>query len=180
VTSRLQSLVSSPAAGFDEPFKMLQACHERIERTLDLLARLRTHLGTHGADRQAQQAARDVMRYFDLAAPHHHRDEELHVFPPLLAHGDAPVRALVQKLEQDHLQMDARWEDARAVLARIAAGELAQLETCDDEALDAFAALYADHLAAEEEIAYPAARPLLDSDALARAGDEMKRRRGAG
>ena len=82
---RLASLMAAPAAGFEEPFGMLAACHERMQRMLALLARLRTHVASHGPDAQAQQAARDVMRYFDQAAPQHHRDEELHVFPPLLS-----------------------------------------------------------------------------------------------
>ena len=83
---RLASLVASPAAGFEQPFEMLVACHERVHRMLALLGRLREHLHGHGPDTQAQQAARDVMRYFDQAAPLHHQDEELHVFPPLLAY----------------------------------------------------------------------------------------------
>ena len=76
-------LHAAPAAGFDEPFEMLAACHERVQRMLRLLRRLAAHLGEHGADAQAAQAAVDVMRYFDEAAPRHHDDEELHVLPRL-------------------------------------------------------------------------------------------------
>ena len=77
----------SPGAGFDQPFEMLDACHDRVRRSLDLLRRLRDYLRGHGhgCDDSARQAARDVLRYFDIAAPLHHEDEELHVFPPLLA-----------------------------------------------------------------------------------------------
>lgn len=176
----LQSLVSTPAAGFEQPFEMLEACHERLHRMLDLLARLRLHVREHGADTQAQQAARDVMRYFDLAAPQHHHDEELHVFPPLLAQGDARVRELVQRLQQDHVRMEAGWKQAREVLALIAAGGLARLDAAQDAALDGFSGLYAGHIEAEEQVAYPTARGLLDRDAIARAGQEMMRRRGVG
>lgn len=31
---------NTPAVGFEEPFAMLEACHERVQRTLDLLQRL--------------------------------------------------------------------------------------------------------------------------------------------
>lgn len=175
---RLQSLVATPAAGFEQPFEMLEACHERVQRMLALLQRLREHLRVHGADVQAQQAARDVMRYFDLAAPQHHRDEELHVFPPLLAQADPAVVGVVQRLQQDHATMEARWQAARTVLACIADGTLAQAGPLDDAALDAFAGLYGEHMAAEEQIAYPRARALLDDDAIAAAGLEMMRRRG--
>ncbi len=98
---RLSSLTAAPAAGFEQPFEMLEACHERVQRMLALLGRLREHLASHGADEQARQAARDVMRYFDQAAPEHHRDEELHVFPPLLAQNDPKVAAVVVRLQQD-------------------------------------------------------------------------------
>jgi hemerythrin-like domain-containing protein len=178
VSTTLKSLVSTPAAGFEQPFEMLEACHERVQRMLDLLARLRAHLRVHGADTQAQQAARDVMRYFDIAAPQHHRDEELHVFPPLLARGDERLRNTVRGLQQDHTLMDARWPAARQVLALIAEGGIDALLDQQDAALDAFSALHAAHMATEEEIAYPAARGLLDSHALIQAGDEMARRRG--
>jgi hypothetical protein len=75
----------SPSVGFEAPFEMLSACHERVERMLALLIKLRHHLSAHGWDDQAAKAATDVMRYFELAAPHHHLDEEMHVFPAILA-----------------------------------------------------------------------------------------------
>lgn len=175
---RLQSLVSAPAAGFEQPFEMLEACHERVHRMLALLARLREHLRTHGADTQAQQAARDVMRYFDQAAPQHHQDEELHVFPPLLAQGDPHMVAVVTRLQQDHLQMESRWGAARQVLSLVAEGRIAELSADEEAVLDAFASLYDAHIEAEEGLAYPAARTLIDEAAMAAMGEEMMRRRG--
>lgn len=71
---------------------MMGACHERVQRVLDLLGRLRDHVARHEVDHEARQAARDGMRYFDVAAPQHHRDEERHVFPLLEAHGDAAMQ----------------------------------------------------------------------------------------
>ena len=175
---RLSSLLPGPAPGFEQPFEMLEACHERVHRMLDLLERLRGYLPDHGADRTARDAARDVLRYFDQAAPNHHRDEELHVFPPLLAGGDADTVALVRRLQQDHLQMESAWQAARAVLARIETGELAALAPAEEAALDAFAALYDGHIEAEEVIVYPAAAAVLDEPARAAMGEEMMRRRG--
>jgi len=174
----MASLVSGPAAGFEQPFEMLEACHERVQRMLALLQRLREHLPGHGADANARQAARDVMRYFDQAAPQHHRDEELHVFPLLLAHGDAATQDVVRRLQEDHLQMEPRWAAARAILDAIACGELAALTSAHEAVLDAFAGPYAEDIAAEEQLAYPAAAALLDEEALAEMGAEMMRRRG--
>jgi hemerythrin-like domain-containing protein len=175
---RLSSLTAAPAAGFEQPFEMLEACHERVQRMLALLARLREHLRSHGADEQARQAARDVMRYFDQAAPEHHRDEELHVFPPLLAQRDPATVAVVLRLQKDHLEMESRWAAACAVLSAIAAGEMPALAQPDDAVLDAFASLYASHIDAEEQIAYPAAVVLLAGEALEEMSRDMMQRRG--
>ena len=90
-------LHSAPAVGFEQPFEMLEACHDRVRRSLDLLARLIVHVDRHGHDTQSRSAARDVLRYFDLAAPHHHEDEERHVFPRLLASGDDALVQAVQR-----------------------------------------------------------------------------------
>jgi len=175
---RMSSLTAAPAATFEQPFEMLAACHERVDRMLKLLQRLRDHLAKNGADTDARKAAQDVMRYFDQAAPQHHHDEELHVFPPLIAQGDADTMALVCKLQQDHLQMEARWVKAREVLAAIAAGELNSLSPDHEGALDVFANIYAGHIEAEEQLAYPAAEKLLDEGDIAAMGQEMMRRRG--
>jgi hemerythrin-like domain-containing protein len=174
---RFQSL-GAAGPGFEQPFEMLEACHERVHRMLDLLARLRAHLRETGVDEQARQAARDVMRYFDQAAPQHHRDEELHVFPALLAQGDPRTAELVARLQQDHVQMEACWAAARSVLDALQRGDLTQLDAGQDAALDAFAGLYPDHIAAEEQLAYPAALAALDAGGLAAMSRDMMTRRG--
>jgi hemerythrin-like domain-containing protein len=174
----MSSLTAAPAATFEQPFEMLTACHERVDRMLRLLERLRGHLAKNGADADARKAAQDVMRYFDQAAPQHHHDEELHVFPPLVAQGDPQAMALVCRLQQDHLQMEQRWGKAREVLAAIAAGELGSPSPDQDAALDVFAGIYAGHIEAEEQLAYPAAEKLLDERAIAAMGQEMMKRRG--
>ena len=55
-------LHASPAVGFDEPFEMLTACHDRVRRGLDLLQRLHAHVLQHGVDDRARDAATDVLR----------------------------------------------------------------------------------------------------------------------
>ena len=175
----LRELAPSPAAGFEAPFAMLEACHERIGRTLDLLQRLRAHVARHGADDQARQAARDVLRYFDQAAPQHHLDEELHVLPALDASGDPAMRALASRLRGDHRRMESGWAAARVVLSDLTAGRVTSMDAAADHTLAAFAALYTDHLVAEERIAFPAATARLDAPDLERMSQDMRRRRGA-
>ena len=47
----------APGSGFEQPFEMLDACHERVERMLRLLGKIREHVTTHGADEQARPRA---------------------------------------------------------------------------------------------------------------------------
>ncbi len=174
---KLVSLTALPAAGYEQPFEMLEACHERVHRMLGLLARLQAHVATHGADEQARQAARDLMRYFDQAAPQHHLDEERHVFPALLAAGDPALGRTVRQLMEDHGRMEALWAQARELLAALAEGRLSAFEPAHQAALREFASLYDRHIADEEQVAYPAARRSLDeADLAAMAGDMMRRR----
>lgn|SRR5574337_1249191 len=169
----------TPGAGFDEPFAMLDACHDRVRRSLDLLARLRAYLRDKGCDDSARQAARDVLRYFDIAAPLHHEDEELHVFPPLLAPGgDERLAALVRQLQRDHVRMAERWAQARQPLEQLAQGALQAFTPAHEADFDRFTQCYDDHLRREDDSIYPAARALLDRDAQQAMGQEMAVRRG--
>jgi len=172
---------SAPAAGFEAPFEMLATCHDRVERMLVLTARLQQHLLEKGCDEQARQAARDVMRYFDLAAPLHHQDEELHVFPPLLAGADAALRALVQRLVQHHRQMEVDWVEVRRTLQAVAdspASGWTPLTAVQTAALTQFAALYRQHLDDENTLAYPAAQATLSPQAIQAMSEDMMQRRG--
>ena len=168
-------LHAAPAAGFDQPFEMLGACHQRVERMLDLLERLLPHLAARGADAQAREAARDVMRYFDTAAPHHHEDEERHVLPLLRERGHA---ALAERVLQEHRVMAAAWAGVRAVLVELAQGRW----LADQEAVAAdwraFGGLYREHIALEENQAFPLARALIGAEDLRAMADEMALRRG--
>lgn len=170
----------SPAVGFEQPFEMLEACHERVQRSLDLLMRLIDHVARNGHDAQSRSAAQDVLRYFDLAAPHHHDDEECHVFPRVLAAGDAAQIAAVQRLRDDHARMGELWSRLRPVLqgwATEAASGSVQESFRTDAA--AFTSLYAGHIPVEEGLVFPAARARYAAADLQAMGDEMRSRRGA-
>ncbi|MDO5623485.1 MAG: hemerythrin domain-containing protein [Pseudomonadota bacterium] len=168
----------SPAASFAQPFDMLEACHERVQRSLNLLERIVAHVDAHGHDAPSRSAAADVLRYFDIAGPHHHEDEERHVFPPLQAHADERVRAAVAELQADHVAMHALWQRLRQVLLvwRDAAAP-APISTAERALVQAFAAVYARHIPLEESVVYPAVRALLDEAALQAIGREMAARR---
>jgi hemerythrin-like domain-containing protein len=178
-------LNSSPAAGFDQPFEMLSACHERMQRSLQLLSRLIAHLAEAGdapRDREmATSAARDVMRYFDIAAPAHHEDEEQHVFPLVRATGDDELIDAITQLQADHQAMLAAWRPLRALLDGVAqAGTAPDLHALE-AAAQAFASLYDEHIALEDSVIFPAARASAEAAGpatLEAIGSEMAQRRG--
>jgi hemerythrin-like domain-containing protein len=164
----------APAAGFDDPMAMLHACHDRVRRSLDLLRRVCDRVAGGQVDADVRHAAADVLRYFDIAAPHHHEDEERHVFPVVTS---APE--VVARLQDEHRAMTALWAELRVPLAALAGGDATAFAA---EAIDQaarFRALYERHAQTEEALVFPAASAELDADALRRIGDEMAARRGA-
>ncbi|MDP1532953.1 MAG: hemerythrin domain-containing protein [Rubrivivax sp.] len=168
--------LNTPAVGFEQPYEMLGACHDRVRRSLDLLQRLQAQVGRQGHDDSTRAAAADVLRYFDLAAPLHHEDEELHVFPRLLAGGDPAMVALVARLQDEHLRMAAAWAALRGPLTSWAgpapapAGSLQPL-------IAGFSALYAAHLEDEDGRVFPAAAALTAPLEVAAMAAEMAARR---
>lgn len=168
------------AATFDEPFAMLDACHDRVRRSLALLRRLVQHAATHGADAQACRAARDVLRYFTVAAPAHHEDEERHVIPALLASGDPPAVAAARQMLDDHAQIRAAWAALEPLLKAMEAGA-APAQPALQDAAQRFFDVHADHLPLEDGVAFPHAQRLFEQqapEAVAAMGREMAERRG--
>ncbi len=168
-------LSETAAPGFDDPLGMLSACHGRIERQLATLERLQRHLPEHGCDADARAAARTILKYFDMAAPNHHADEEASVFPRLRAAASIPVNALLAELESDHVVLTANWRRLRPLLAAIAAGARANLSP---KLVADVRAAYDAHIAKEEDTLLPLAAQAFDALMLAAIGREMAQRRG--
>lgn len=168
------------AAGFDQPFGLLRGCHARIARMDALLLRLIDHVAAHGADAQAQQAAHKVLRYFDLAAPLHHEDEERHVFPALRQHaGQAlALAAVLDRLEAEHGELAALWPPMRAWLLQVQDGTAQPAVQALTATAQRFSALHATHIAVEDAQIFPAALACMATAQLAAMGQDMAARRG--
>ena len=139
-------------AGFDDPLEMLLGCHRRIEKQLQTLKRLRTHLEAKGVDAEASAAAQAVLGYFHRAAANHHADEEQDLFPLLEARIDDPgeharFTALRARLETDHRTLEAAWARLRKPLESIGDGLTRALPAAD---VQAFVDAYAHHILTEE------------------------------
>jgi hemerythrin-like domain-containing protein len=169
----------TPGAGFDQPIEMWLACHQRVERFAALLGRLAEHLGAQGADEDAQVTATSIRRYFNEAAPRHHEDEEVDMFPRLRerldAERDRTVLDVLDQVEADHLEMAGIWKRLDALLAEIARGKAVTLERT---LIDRFATMYRHHIDAEERILLPALKKALGKNDWQAVGRAMAERRG--
>lgn len=166
-------------ADFDHPLEMLAACHDRIKAQCDTLQRLAVHLPAHGADAQAQQAASNILRYFDSAGRHHREDEEHDLFPRVIAaandQGAERVALLVAQLNREHEEIERLWLELRDAVELIAHGENVVL---DPLKVNQFCGAYRAHMAVEDANMIPLAHRLLTAESAAALGAAMARRRG--
>jgi hemerythrin-like domain-containing protein len=174
---------SSPTAGYDQPIEMWLGCHHRIARMSSLLQRLVDHLKYHPVDRQAGITAASIRRYFEEAAPRHHEDEEIDLFPRLLEklrdQPDAPATekmdAAIRSLRSDHVEMHDLWLQMRARLLEVEAGKDPRF---DDAQVMLFVTRYRAHIEIEDGLLAPAFKRLFKARDLREIGRAMAARRG--
>jgi hemerythrin-like domain-containing protein len=167
---------------FDHPLEILTLCHEKVRRFALLTDKLQTHVAQHGADDAAAQAAQKVLRYFNIAAPLHHDDEDLDVYPALLALTEdrfqgaqkTVLAAAIHRLQNEHTELARLWTDARQWLVQI---EQKQSVT-PPATLKQFIQAYPHHADCEEAEIYPFIE-LLEPHTLQVIGQRMAQRRGA-
>ncbi len=144
---------------FDDPFDMLTLCHEKVRRFAALTGKLKTHVEHHGADDAASQAATSILRYFNLAAPLHHADEEQDVYPALRQHlPEEPsdtrrieLERAINDLEAEHAHLADLWDAVRIWLEQLEHKKYVQPPECVPE----FVMAYPHHADREEREIYP-------------------------
>lgn len=170
-------------ADFTEPIQLLMDCHRRIENFLGMLQKVVDRFGDSELNDEARRALAAALDYFAHAAPNHTADEEESLFPRLRQTQDDALASVIEQaaaLERDHRhaeEMHARVE--RVGRAWLSNGRLdrADLERIRED-LRLLSALYAAHIALEDEQLFPAASSALDQASLADMGCEMAQRRG--
>jgi hemerythrin-like domain-containing protein len=182
------------APTFDDPIGMLRACHRRIERALDVIARVaeREHAGA--LDAEAREALRRTLHYFNTGVPRHAADEEESLFPRLRGATGKPLPCgsvqnpplletlrKLQALEAEHARADAAHRELDALGERLL--ETGQFERADDrvrfgELIAELKALYEEHIRIEDEELFPLAAKLVDAQEQEIIGTEMAHRRG--
>jgi len=156
-------------------FVALDTTHQQFLDAIDELETLIQTLETDGISAPLQARAMAIAKTLSKAAEHH-EDEERHVFPLLLARGDAALSDVVQRLTQDHGWLEENWLEIGPHLQAIATG----YGSWDMDTLHAgvpvLAALLRDHVALEESIAYPEARSQVTAEGRQAIGREMAAR----
>ena len=143
------------------------------------LRKLSLHLTNNGCDLQVQQAAQNILRYFDTAGEFHHQDEEKDLFPAMRISADADkshLGNLLERLLQEHIEMREAWDSLRPVLLQLSQGMQVPLARPLQEN---FINRYTEHIAFEESELLPLATRLLDAQQLLEIGKRMAERRGA-
>lgn len=168
----MRPLLQPVAPSIDDPIELLQACHDKVRRFAGLALRLRAHLTERGPDEQAQDAARSILRYFDVAAPLHHDDEDCDLFPALRTLNQPELTKRIGELEAEHESLGQLWQAVRPWLTATAQGQ-----ACTPPVeIDQFALTYPAHAAREEAEIYPAAAQLSAAQRR-QISDAMVRRR---
>ena len=152
--------------GFDDPVEALLGFHRRIERHLGTLGKIATHLEVRGPDAEASAMAATVLDFFTGAIVLHHADEEdlMPILEMRLAateQGDA-LRAMRERLESEHREMDRTWRILRRPLESIAEGVRRAVPL---DLLQYYRAVQTLHISIEEGCIHRAAqRSLLSAD----------------
>lgn len=167
------TLTAEPAPDFDNPIGMLKACHQRILGFCELMEKIVVHADEKGVDKEVEQAAQKVRRYFSLAGLHHTADEEQDLFP-LLIESSSQTAAVIQELQRDHVAINALWKQLDAILSR---------PTLIDETpefanwVTQFSDTYREHIKTEETELFERAVQILNAGQLEQLGKNMKTRR---
>lgn len=139
-------------------FRALDACHHQIQEHLDRLAALMDQAAQGTIDAAARAAALEIADFFDTTARQHHADEEEHVFPGLLRHGDAERVAQVRHLIEDHFWIEKYWHDLDLPLRALGQSRGVGDYPAMLKSAQLFHELSSQHIELEESMIYPLAK----------------------
>ena len=171
---------SSNETPFERPLELLESCHEKIIHFSSTLLKLSTALKQQGWTEELTATAQNITRYFNIAGPEHHFDEELHLFPAIIALNteseDQQSRDLIQlinRMIKEHVESDALWEKINHLLNN-KSKDFKQLETLSIE----FEKSMREHAEIENSIIFPFAKAHISDAEFKKMGMEIAVRRG--
>lgn len=172
-----------PDSDFSDLIGMLEDCHRRIEKFLDVLLTLASQAQGNALSDEHRAAVETSLHYFREAAPKHTADEEESLFPRLraLQHPDAnETLSHLHHLHTDHVQARENHRAVDELFRRwsadglLSAAEFIRLTSL----LHSLRDTYARHIKEEETQVFPNAARILTTFDLKAVGLEMAKRRG--
>jgi hemerythrin-like domain-containing protein len=169
----------------NDPLQHLVDCHDRIEERLQTLERVVPHLRSDSElkRREARESLDKALDFLEKMGALHTQDEEISVFPRLLANAgkqDPTLAELTAMLEAQHREKEAVF---RKLLDHVAAfppvpGAPSEQQARGFEGLVAqIADLYRPHIMVENQRLIPISADYLTEADLERIREEMRERR---
>lgn len=183
---KIEQLLKGSTAGrdnnatFERPLDLLISCHNKILHFSSALLKLSTALKQDGWSDSYAASAEQIRRYFNVAGPEHHLDEELHLFPAIIALApelkQAQSSELLQRIHQlikEHVESDALWETLDRMLEE-RTENFAKLDTLASQ----FEEAMREHAEIENEIIFPYAKAHISDTEFKKMGADIAKRRG--
>lgn len=183
---KIDQLFTRPAdkqagnAPFEQPLDLLHSCHEKILHFSSALLKLNPILQQEGWCEHHATSADQIRRYFNVAAPEHHKDEEEHLFPAIIAldpefkkPDTTAVVQLINRMIKEHVESDALWATLDNLLAE-RSEDFEQLEMLSKQ----FAGEMRKHAETENAQIFPFAKAHISDAAFKKMGAAIARRRG--
>jgi hemerythrin-like domain-containing protein len=168
--------IGAPATTIDTPLEHLSACHRRIEDRLGTLGRAADHWRDSPAE--ALDAIRRSLQFLDFNGALHTLDEEESLFPRLRPRLTAEEAAHLDRLEQQHYEVESVLAELKGVVAEL--GTLPQpapFQPRYRELITRLEYLYRPHIQFEDEVLMRLASRVLTEEDLLAIASEMRARR---
>ncbi|MDG2948498.1 hemerythrin domain-containing protein [Bisgaard Taxon 10/6] len=144
----IQPTAHAQSASWAQPIEMLFACHGRVKNFCRQLGMLPDYLAKNGINQAVKNDVKQIITYFNVAAPLHHEDEETDFFPALLRYVPQ-AKADILKLEAEHVGIHKIWAQLGVQLQELIDEKRTGIE---QNLLDDYRAAYARHIALEEPL----------------------------
>lgn len=131
------------------PISNFTSCHSGILKSLNALDELPALLQPEA---RARQIAEQSLAFYREAIFEHHQEEERELFPAVIASAQPSdelgrVKAMAQRLTEEHRRVEALWKTLESGLNRVAKGQSTDLNIAD---LHRLVAEYTAHAGYEE------------------------------
>lgn len=174
------SAEANNSASFDQPLELLLSCHKKIQHYSSALYKIVTTVQQEGWLENYINSVDQVRHYFNVAVPEHHLDEEVHLFPTIIAldpefkkPDSLEIVTLINNMIKEHVESDALWEKLDSMLAE-RSQDFSNLEQLARQ----FEADMHEHARIENEMIFPYAEKYISKSDFKKMGQEIARRRG--